>query len=84
MYEFIQKFHSGWAYLALLLLIVAVVISLGCFLKKEFTRTEKSHFCFDSNPCSIISWYYFIFCFSGLTSLGCLVKQSRLLALSIL
>ncbi|MFM2368986.1 MAG: hypothetical protein RL619_1286, partial [Bacteroidota bacterium] len=27
MYEFIQKFHSGWAYLALLLLVVAVVNS---------------------------------------------------------
>jgi hypothetical protein len=37
MYEFIQKFHSGWAYLALLLLIVAVVISLlECFLKRIY------------------------------------------------
>jgi cbb3-type cytochrome oxidase subunit 3 len=45
MYEFIQKFHSGWAYLALLLLIVAVVISLfGMLSKKEFTaKNRKSH-----------------------------------------
>jgi hypothetical protein len=44
MYEFIQKFHSGWAYLALLLLIVAVVISLlGMFKKNLRLRTEKSH-----------------------------------------
>jgi asparagine N-glycosylation enzyme membrane subunit Stt3 len=41
MYEFIQKFHSGWAYLALLLLIVAVVISLLEFLKKEFTAKNR-------------------------------------------
>jgi hypothetical protein len=36
MYEFIQKFHSGWAYLALLLLIVAVVISLLGMFKKNY------------------------------------------------
>lgn len=42
MYEFIQKFHSGWAYLALLLLVVAVVNSvLGFFSKKEFTPRDK-------------------------------------------
>ncbi len=42
MYDFIQKFHSGWAYLALLLLFFAVVISaLGFFSKKEFTPTNR-------------------------------------------
>ena len=42
MYTFLQKFHSGWAYLALLLLIVAVVISaLGLFSKKEFTSGNR-------------------------------------------
>ena len=42
MYEFIQKFHSGWAYLALLLLVVAVVNSLiGMFSKKEFTAKDR-------------------------------------------
>lgn len=42
MYEFIQKFHSGWAYLALLLLVVAVVNSLiGMFSKKEFTSKDR-------------------------------------------
>jgi heme A synthase len=40
MYEFIQKFHSGWAYLALLLLIVAVVISFSECLK-EFTAKNR-------------------------------------------
>ena|SRR6187200_2320398 len=42
MYEFIQKFHSGWAYLALLLLVVTVVNSaLGFFSKKEFTAKDR-------------------------------------------
>jgi hypothetical protein len=35
MYQFIQKFHSGWAYLALLLLVVAVVNALMGMLSKE-------------------------------------------------
>jgi hypothetical protein len=42
MYEFIQKFHSGWAYLALLLLVIAVVNSLiGMASKKEFTAKDR-------------------------------------------
>lgn len=42
MYYFIQKFHSGWAYLALLILVVAVVNSLiAMFSKKEFTPKDR-------------------------------------------
>lgn len=42
MYEFIQKFHSGWAYLALLLLVVAVVNSfIGLASKQEFTAKDR-------------------------------------------
>jgi hypothetical protein len=42
MYEFIQKFHSGWAYLALLLLLVAVVNSIvGLVGKKEFSAKDR-------------------------------------------
>ena len=42
MYNFIQKFHSGWAYLVLFLLVVAVVNStLGFFSKREFTAKDK-------------------------------------------
>lgn len=42
MYPFIQKFHSGWAYLALLLLMIAVVNSvIGLVSKKEFTPKDK-------------------------------------------
>jgi hypothetical protein len=42
MYDFIQKFHSGWAYLALLLLVLAVVNSfMGMSSKKEFTAKDR-------------------------------------------
>ncbi|PKH66609.1 hypothetical protein CXF59_11780 [Flavobacterium sp. ALD4] len=42
MYEFIQKFHSGWAYIALLLLVIAVVNAfIGMFSKKEFTAKDR-------------------------------------------
>ena len=42
MYTFIQKFHSGWAYIALLLLLIAVVNSLiGWSSKKEFTARDR-------------------------------------------
>jgi len=42
MYSFVQKFHSGWAYIALLLLVFAVVNSfLGKSSKKEFTAKDR-------------------------------------------
>lgn len=42
MYNFIQQFHSGWAYLALLVLLIAVVNSLiGFTSKKEFTAKDR-------------------------------------------
>jgi hypothetical protein len=42
MYEIIQKLHSGWAYLALLVLVVAVVNSIiGLTSKKEFTEKDR-------------------------------------------
>jgi uncharacterized membrane protein len=42
MYNFILKFHSGWAYLALLILVVAVVnAAIGFFSKKEFTAKDR-------------------------------------------
>lgn len=42
MYEIIQKAHSGWAYLALLLLVIAVVNSIiGLISKKEYTEKDK-------------------------------------------
>lgn len=42
MYNFIQKFHSGWAYLVLLLLVIAVINSLiGKFSNKEFSSKDR-------------------------------------------
>lgn len=43
MYLFLQKFHSGWAYLTFLLLIFAVLNSLiGMTTKKEFTPKDRT------------------------------------------
>jgi len=42
MYEIIQKLHSWWAYLAFLLLVIAVVNSIiGLISKKEYTAKDK-------------------------------------------
>ncbi|MDI1254902.1 MAG: hypothetical protein PSV16_02285 [Flavobacterium sp.] len=42
MYEFVQKFHSGWAYITLALLLLAVVNALIGFTgKKEFASKDK-------------------------------------------
>jgi len=42
MYEIIKGIHSGWAYIALLLLIIAVVNSfVGLSSKKEFTEKDR-------------------------------------------
>ncbi|HMI07422.1 MAG TPA: hypothetical protein VK528_07745 [Flavobacterium sp.] len=42
MYNFILKFHSGWAYLALIFIVIAVVNSLMGFSgKKEFTGKDR-------------------------------------------
>lgn len=42
MYTFIQKFHSGWAYLALLLLVVAIINSVvGLSRRKQFSDNDR-------------------------------------------
>lgn len=42
MYHFIQKFHSGWAYIALLTLVIAVVNAIiGLVSNKEFTAKDR-------------------------------------------
>ncbi len=42
MYGFIQKMHSGWAYLVLLILVIAVANALlGFTSKKEFTAKDR-------------------------------------------
>lgn len=42
MYHFIQKLHSGWAYIALILLVFAVINALiGIASKKEFYKRDR-------------------------------------------
>jgi NADH:ubiquinone oxidoreductase subunit 2 (subunit N) len=42
MYDFIQNFHSGWAYLVLLALVIAVLNSfIGKSSQKEFTSKDR-------------------------------------------
>jgi hypothetical protein len=42
MYTILQKFHSGWAYIALLVLVIAVINAIiGISSKKEFTSTDR-------------------------------------------
>jgi len=42
MYTFIQKCHSGWAYVALLLLVIAVVnVLAGMSTKREFSAKDR-------------------------------------------
>jgi len=42
MYNFIQNFHSGWAYVVLILLLITVITSLvGYFNKKQFSSTDR-------------------------------------------
>lgn len=39
---FLQKFHSGWAYLVLLVLVIVIVNSIiGLTSKKEFTTKDR-------------------------------------------
>lgn len=42
MYEFIQKFHSGWAYVALILLVFAILNSvMGLTSNRAFTAKDR-------------------------------------------
>jgi hypothetical protein len=42
LYTILQKAHSGWAYLALLMLVIVVVNAIiGVFSKKEFTEKDR-------------------------------------------
>lgn len=42
MYNIIQKFHSGWAYIALLALVIAVINAfIGAASNKEFTPKDR-------------------------------------------
>lgn len=53
-YNFLQKAHSGWAYITLLLLVVAVVISvIGFTSKKDFTAQNRKVALFTLIACHV-------------------------------
>lgn len=90
MYDFIQKFHSGWAYLALLLLVIAVLNSLlGLFSKKEFTSKDRKIALFGLigiHTQLLVGLFLFFVSPNGLNmikavGMGGLTTESRLLAL---
>jgi hypothetical protein len=54
MYHFLQKAHSGWAYIALLMLVIAVIISvIGFASKKDFTTANRKISLFTLIACHI-------------------------------
>ncbi len=46
MYTILQKAHSGWAYLALFLLVIAVILSVAGYLSKKSLLQE-----IEKSPC---------------------------------
>jgi phage-related holin len=65
MYEFIQKFHSGWAYLALLLLVVVVINSVLAWLEEGFTGKDRKIALFGLIATHIQLLINIVFCFSA-------------------
>lgn len=74
MYTFIQKFHSGWAYLALLLLTIAVINAIiGLVSKKEFTAKDRKIALFGFIAIHIqllVGMFLYFVSQNGLSSLG--------------
>lgn len=90
MYEFIQKFHSGWAYLALTILVIAVINAIvGLIGKKEFTDKDRKIGLFGlifSHTQLLIGLILYFVSPNGLNmiksvGMGGLTTESRLLAL---
>lgn len=90
MYDFIQKLHSGWAYVALLLLIIGVANSLfGMFSKNDFTPKDRKIALFGLigiHTQLLIGLILFFISPNGLNmiksvGMGGLTTESRLLAL---
>ncbi len=85
MYPLIQKFHSGWAYLALLLLVVVVLNSLiGFVSKKEFTSKDKKIALFGlivTHIQLVVGLILYFISPNGFALLGNMEKTSRLTSL---
>ncbi len=85
MYDFIQKFHSGWAYLALLLLVFAVINSLiGLTSKKEFTSKDRKIALFGligTHIQLVVGLIIYFLSPIGMALLGNMEKEARLTSL---
>ncbi len=85
MYHFIQKFHSGWAYLALLLLVFAVINAfIGLQSKKTFTPKDRKIALFALIACHIqlaVGMFLYFLSPVGFALLGNMEKAARLTSL---
>ena len=68
MYEIIQKAHSGWAYLVLITLVIAVVNTLiGRNSKKEFSAKDRkiALFALIATHLQLVFGFFVLFVFFG-------------------
>jgi hypothetical protein len=90
LYNILQKAHSGWAYLALLILVIVTINSLlGFVSKKEFTPKDRKIALFGliaTHVQLLIGMFLYFSSPNGLdmiksVGMGALTSASRLLAL---
>ena len=85
MYHFLQKFHSGWAYLALLLLVITSIVALyGIVSKRQFTNTDRKIALFGligSHIQLVVGLILYFVSPLGFQLLGNMEKQARLTSL---
>ena len=85
MYHFLQKFHSGWAFLALLLLVITAIVALyGIISKRQFTNTDRKIALFalvGSHIQLVVGLVLYFVSPLGFQLLGNMEKQARLTSL---
>lgn len=85
MYNILQHFHSGWAFLALLALVIAVIMSVyGKISKKEFTATHRKIALFaliTAHVQLLVGLILYLISPLGFQLLGNMEKQARLTSL---
>ena len=85
MYHFLQKFHSGWAYLSLLLIFIVVVFAAySIFTKKDFTNSDRKIVLFALIAAHVqltIGLVLYFVSPLGFQLLGNMEKQARLTSL---
>ena len=85
MYNILQHFHSGWAFLALLALIIAIIMSAyGKISKKEFNATHRKIALFaliTAHVQLLVGLILYFISPLGFQLLGNMEKQARLTSL---